>query len=92
MASGCIVAMVRFLNENGEEIPPLQSMMNGLNMHSNPLIERVPKHCLVVPEEQMYQMQQYIQEAKHRESVSIVLQLLMTHFFADIETKTFTFK
>uniref|UniRef100_A0AC34R007 FHA domain-containing protein n=1 Tax=Panagrolaimus sp. JU765 TaxID=591449 RepID=A0AC34R007_9BILA len=68
VASGCIVAMVRFLNENGEEIPPLQSMMNGLNMHSNPLIERVPKHCLVVPEEQMYQMQQYIQEAKHRES------------------------
>ena len=68
VASGCIVAMVRFLNEKGEEIPPNRSLANGTSQ-SAAIIERIPKHCLVVPEEQMYQMQHYIYEAKHRESV-----------------------
>ena len=60
--------MVRFVNSQGAEIATRRSTVNSASTDSM-IAERVPKHCLVVPEEQMYQMQQYIYEAKHREAV-----------------------
>uniref|UniRef100_A0A7E4UMX7 FHA domain-containing protein n=1 Tax=Panagrellus redivivus TaxID=6233 RepID=A0A7E4UMX7_PANRE len=65
VASGCVVAMVRFLNEKGEEIGNRRSAIQDATSNMS---ERIPKNCLVVSEDQMYQMQQYIFEAKHRES------------------------
>ena len=62
--------MVRFLNSQGIEIATRRSTSNT-NTTDNMITERIPKHCLVVPEEQMYQMQQYLYEAKHREAVSL---------------------
>uniref|UniRef100_A0AC34GS23 FHA domain-containing protein n=1 Tax=Panagrolaimus sp. ES5 TaxID=591445 RepID=A0AC34GS23_9BILA len=67
VASGCIIAMVRFINSQGVEIATRRSASNA-NSSESMITERVPKHCLVVPEEQMYQMQQYVYEAKHREA------------------------
>uniref|UniRef100_A0AC35FS06 FHA domain-containing protein n=1 Tax=Panagrolaimus sp. PS1159 TaxID=55785 RepID=A0AC35FS06_9BILA len=68
VASGCIVAMVRFINSQGVEIATRRSATTS-NSADSMITERVPKHCLVVPEEQMYQMQQYLYEAKHRETL-----------------------
>jgi pSer/pThr/pTyr-binding forkhead associated (FHA) protein len=68
VASGCIVAMVRFINSQGVEIATRRSATTT-NSADSMITERVPKHCLVVPEEQMYQMQQYLYEAKHRETL-----------------------
>jgi pSer/pThr/pTyr-binding forkhead associated (FHA) protein len=67
VASGCIIAMVRFINSQGAEIVTHHSASNA-NPSDSMVAVRIPKHCLVVPEEQMYRMQQYIYEAKKREA------------------------
>lgn len=68
--------MVRFINSSGAEIATRRSA-STTSATDSMITERIPKHCLVVPEEQMYQMQQYIYEAKHREAVGVIFEKLL---------------